>query len=164
MEPQPVTKIAWGLTAIVAALVLLAGTAGAADRASIFTPAPYVSADRVAGLAASGDKNAQAQLGWMYATGRGVPQDYYKAVKWYYLAAVQGQGFAQFQLGLAYNKGQGVRRDYTLSYMWLNLSASQAVGDDRDFKARIRDAVASKMTVAQLAHAQEMSLTWYNAR
>jgi TPR repeat protein len=87
-----------------------------------------------------------------------------KRPKWYYLAAVQGQGFAQFELGLAYNKGQGVRRDYILSYMWLNLSTSQAVGDDRDFKSRIRDAVAAKLTVAQLAYAQEISLTWYNAR
>jgi len=162
MEPEPVTKIARCIAVILA--IFAAGTAGAAARPNIFAPVPYAAADRVAGLAQSGDKNAQAQLGWMYATGRGVPQDYYKAAKWYYLAAVQGQGFAQFELGLAYNKGQGVRRDYILSYMWLNLSTSQAVGDDRDFKSRIRDAVAAKLTVAQLAYAQEISLTWYNAR
>ncbi len=108
--------------------------------------------------------NAEAQLGWMYLMGRGVPQNVYQAARWYYLAAVQGHAEAQYQLGLLYNKGQGVPRDYVLSYMWLNLSASQAAGDDRDFRVRMRDAVATKMTVVQVAAAQQMALTWYRTR
>jgi len=115
-------------------------------------------------LANSGDIKAEAQLGWMYSKGRGVPQNYYEAAHWYYLAAQRGHGGAQFELGLMYNKGEGVRRDFVLAYFWLNLSASQAVGDDRDFKARIRDAVASKMTVEQVAAAQEMARGWYVSR
>jgi TPR repeat protein len=126
-----------------------------------FVPAPYALAATVIRLAEKGNARAEAQLGWMYATGRGVPQDYAKAAKWYYCAAIQGHGWAQFELGMLYNKGQGVPLDYVLSYMWLNLSASQAVGDDRDFKARIRDAVASKLTPAQVALAQHMALAWY---
>jgi len=47
--------------------------------------------------------------------------------------------------------------------VWLNLSASQAEGDDRDFKVRIRDRVASKMTAAQGAR-QRMARDWYKAQ
>lgn len=156
------TKLALAIAAVVAALMF--ETAAAADRASIFAPSPYASAARVMRLAERGNMNAEAQLGWMYQMGQGVPQDYYKAAKWYYAAAAQGQGWAQYELGLMYNKGQGVPRDYILSYMWLNLSASQAVGNDRDFKARMCDAIASKMTAAQLGLAQQMSLAWYKTR
>lgn len=155
------TKIACCIAAVLALVAGQSLSAFAADP-HVFVPAPYASAAKVTVLARKGDMNAEAQLGWMYATGRGVPQDFYKAAQWYYLAATKGQGWAQFQLGLLYNKGQGVPCNYVLSYMWLNLSASQAVGDDRDFRARIRDAVATKMTVAQVTQAQGMAMSWYN--
>jgi uncharacterized protein len=157
-----------------AVLVVLAATtsAWAADVQAIspakphrvFVPAPYARAATVMRLADKGNMNAEAQLGWMYSVGRGVPQDYAKAAKWYSLAAGQGHGWAQFELGMLYNKGQGVPRDYVLSYMWINLSASQAVGDDRDFKSRMRDAIASKLTPSQVAQAQQMALAWYSKR
>lgn len=156
------TKIGRCLAVILA--VVAVETANASPRQVIYVPAPYASAARVIRLAKHGNMNAQAQLGWMYSTGRGVPQDYYGAAKWYYGAAVQGHGWAQFELGLLYNNGRGVPRDYVLAYMWLNLSASQAAGDDRDFRARIRDAVASKMTAAQVAKAQQLALAWYKTR
>ena len=38
-------------------------------------------------LAEQGDAGAQKNLGWMYYSGQGVPQDYAAAVKWYRLAA-----------------------------------------------------------------------------
>ena len=63
----------------------------------------------------------------------------------------------QFALGLLYNKGQGVPKNLTLAYMWLNLSASQAVGNVRDFKVRIRDSIASKMTPDQVEEAQRLT-------
>jgi hypothetical protein len=46
--------------------------------------------------------------------------------------------------------------------MWLNLAASQAAGEDRDFKVRVRDGVASKLTIAQVEAAQQMARMWYN--
>ena len=42
----------------------------------------------------------------------GVPQNYAEAVKWYRLAADQGDASAQFNLGVMYDKGQGVPQDY----------------------------------------------------
>ncbi len=42
-------------------------------------------------LAEQGYAGAQFYLGVMYATGRGLPQDYAEAVKWYRKAAEQGK-------------------------------------------------------------------------
>jgi uncharacterized protein len=166
-----VTKIVWSvaLQAVVLAGILAGTSAWAGDgqtispamRHGLFVPISYAAAATVIRQAEKGNVKAEAQLGWMYATGRGVPQDYAKAAKWYYCAAIRGHGQAQFELGMLFNKGQGVPRDYVLSYMWLNLSASQAVGDDRDFKARMRDAVASKLTPMEIAEAQHMAVAWY---
>ena len=144
--------------------LILALVAAHPSYASPREPAIYRAADKIMGLAKRGDIKAQAQLGWMYETGSGVPQNFFEAAKWYSRAAAHGNGWAQFELGMLYNKGEGVVRDLVQSYMWLSLSASQAVGDDHDFKARMRDALASKMTREQVAAAQEMARIWYKAQ
>jgi|HubBroStandDraft_4_1064222.scaffolds.fasta_scaffold262536_2 TPR repeat protein len=144
--------------------LILALVAAQPSYASPREPAINVAADKTMRLAEGGDIKAQAQLGWMYETGSGVPQNFFEAAKWYSRAAAHGNGWAQFELGMLYNKGEGVVRDFVLSYMWLSLSASQAVGDDHDFKARMRDALASKMTREQVAAAQEMARIWYKAQ
>ena len=50
-------------------------------------------------LADQGYASAQFNLGTMYTNGRGVPKDDVQAVKWYRLAADQGNAFAQAHLG-----------------------------------------------------------------
>ena len=40
--------------------------------------------------AESGSDEAQAALGWCFKDGRGVPQDYFEAVKWFQRAAENG--------------------------------------------------------------------------
>ena len=50
-------------------------------------------------LAEQGNAIAQSNLGWMYSNGKGVTQDDKTAVKWYTLAAEQGDARAQFKLG-----------------------------------------------------------------
>ena len=49
-----------------------------------------------------GDATAQCNLGVMYGNGRGVEQDYTKAVYWYSKAAEQGNATAQVTLILLY--------------------------------------------------------------
>ncbi len=51
-------------------------------------------------LAEQGAAGAQNILGLMYATGEGVPQDNNEAVRWYRLAAEQGDDRAQYILGM----------------------------------------------------------------
>ena len=60
--------------------------------------------------AEQGYAKAQFNLGLMYDSGRGVRQDYTKAVQWYRKAAEQGLADAQYNLGVAYVKGKGVRQ------------------------------------------------------
>jgi TPR repeat protein len=152
-------------TVIFVALLLLFGPvriANASYAAFRFRiPPSYMEAANVIRLAEKGDVRAQAYLGLMYEIGRGVPQHYGKAVYWYTIAANNGDGNAQFALGLLYNKGQGVPIDFVQAYKWFNLSASQAQGEDRDFKVRMRDSIAFKMSIAQIEIAQELSRDWY---
>jgi TPR repeat protein len=162
-----VRKSFWRTVAILF-LFLLALFAGAPAHSvaqeSLARAASYLASARVIRLARLGNVRAQAQLGLMYARGLGVPQSYVEAAKWYYRAADRGDGRAQLELGLMYNKGQGVPRDLVLSHMWLNLSASHAVGDNRDYAVRLRDALASKMTERQLLAAQHLAQSWYRSR
>ena len=64
-------------------------------------------------------------LGVRYGNGRGVPQDAAEAVRWYRLAAEQGDASAQFNLGLAYDTGEGVPQDYAEAVRWYRLAAEQ---------------------------------------
>ena len=61
--------------------------------------------------AENGEVTTQFNLGVMYNTGQGVPQDDKQAAKWWRLAADQGDGKAQYYLGAMYAKGRGVPQD-----------------------------------------------------
>jgi TPR repeat protein len=111
-------------------------------------------------LAERGNARAQAMVGFMYATGQGVPQAYDAAGYWYRLAAEQGDTTAQYLLGLAYDKGQGVPQDEIAAYKWLNLAAAHAPKRTRENFARLRNAAASKMTQGQIAAGQWHALRW----
>ncbi|MFG1481251.1 sel1 repeat family protein, partial [Xanthobacter sp. V4C-4] len=89
-----------------------------------------------------------------------VPQDVAVAAWWYASAAEQGEATAQYLLGLAYDAGRGVPRDVVLSQKWLILAAARADRHQRDIYLRIRDAVATKMSRAQLHLAQSLAVTW----
>jgi TPR repeat protein len=91
-------------------------------------------------LADHGDASAQNKLGVMYALGHGVAQDFAEAVKWYCLAADQGnaeavkwvskaadQGnaTAQFNLGVMYAQGHGVPQSDAEAVKWYRKAADQ---------------------------------------
>ena len=152
-----------GLVVIVfASIGISAGGVSALER--VVNHGHYTSVADVVARAKQGDVVAEAQLGRLYSTGQDVPQNYYEAAKWFYRAAIRGHSGAQYELGMLYNKGEGIKRDYVLSYMWLNLAAARALGQDRDFKIRMRDAIASKMTPRQVQIAQQLALEWYKSR
>ena len=103
--------------------------------------------------AANGNVVAQTHLGIMYLTGRGVPQDYAKAVELFQKAAAQGDAKAQALLGVMYEHGRGVPRDDARAYAWYSLAAAQGQAN----VAEMRDTLEAKMTPAQLAAAQKLS-------
>jgi len=119
---------------------------------------------RIFTLAQRGDAHAQAILGFMYANGRGVPQSYDVAVDWYLLSAEQGDPTGQYLLGLMYDKGFGVTANVVLAHKWLNLAAAHAPWPNRDTALRLRDAVATKMTQAQLDLAQQLAVAFVPSR
>jgi hypothetical protein len=69
-------------------------------------------------LASQGDASAQFYVGYMNEFGKGVPQDYAEAVKWYLKAAEQGDAEAQGRLGSMYYDGRGVPQDYAEAAKW----------------------------------------------
>ncbi|MCP3368298.1 tetratricopeptide repeat protein [Bradyrhizobium cajani] len=111
-------------------------------------------------LADRGNARAQGMVGFMYATGQGLPQAYDAASYWYRLAAEQGDTTSQYLLGLAYDKGQGVPQDDVAAYKWLNLAAAHAPRKTRENFAKLRNAVASKMSRGQIAAGQWHALRW----
>ena len=115
-------------------------------------------------LAEQGDPAAQTYLGFMFQTGRGVPQNYTEAAMWYRRAAEQGDSLAQYSLGLLYDKGFGVPRDIIEAGKWLNLATAASPAVARDARARIRDAVTTKMTRGEIAQSRLRALEWAPSR
>ena len=104
-------------------------------------------------LAEQGNARAQSMLGFMYDTGKGVPEDDAAAVKWYRKAAEQGNAGAQFFLGVIYVDGEGVPEDYVRAFAWFNLAAAQGTENAKNARGIIRQ----RMTAGQIAEAQELS-------
>ena len=105
-------------------------------------------------LANLGYAGAQYRLGVMYERGRGVPQDYKTAAKWYRLAAEQGDALAQQSLGVMYGQGQGVAQDNIRAHMWSNIAASQG---ETEAATKNRDLFAKLMTTSQIETAQKLA-------
>lgn len=127
-----------------------------------FSREDFVSAARIfVPLAESGDAVAQTYMGFLYETGRGVPQSYTMAAYWYRRAAEQGNDTAQYTLGLLYDKGFGVRQDLVEANKWLNLSAAAGTRENREYRARMRDAVTTKMTRGQISASRQQAVRWY---
>ena len=164
-----ITPVIWMLLAMFAAPL-------PADARSLPNKAAMVQLERglaafnrhdyaVAGLllktpAERGNSRAQAILCFLNAYGRGVPQNFRESAIWCRRSADQGHAHGQDMLGLLYNSGHGVPEDFVQAYKWLNLAAARASGLKREFSYRIRDAVATKMSPAQIAKAQALAIAW----
>jgi TPR repeat protein len=125
----------------------------------------------------------------MYHDGQGVPQNDAEALKWYRLAADQGNAQAQANLGIMYEKGQGVPRNAAEAMRWYRLAAdlgnpraqsglgamyADGQGDyvnaymwftlsaAQGYQNGIknRDKIAERMTPAQIAEAQKLAREW----
>ena len=78
-------------------------------------------------IAEQGDAATQFNLGLMYDTGDGVPQNDTEAVRWYRMAAEQGFARGQNNLGYMYSTGRGVPRNDTEAVRWYRMAAEQGV-------------------------------------
>jgi hypothetical protein len=158
-----------GLARVLFAATLIVGVAAAWPARSdslqpgkaAFARGNYIQAARLlAPFARRGNPRAQAMLGFLYENGLGAPQAYDVAVELYAGAAERGDPSGQYLLGLMYDKGHGVDRDDVLAYKWLNLAAASAPARDRENYLKIRNAVASKMSLNQIVEGQWLALNW----
>jgi hypothetical protein len=170
-EPRAVPRrLVRALTVAAVAMLLLSSVNFAQAQSlrqgiSAFHRQDYARASQVfIPLAERGQASAQAYLGFMFETGRGVPQNYTEAAMWYRRAAEQGDSLAQYSLGLLYDHGQGVPRDIVEASKWLNLSTAAAPRRAREARARIRDAVTTKMTRGEIARSRLRALEWAPVR
>jgi len=96
------------------------GSASAIE--SMGTEGNPISADALQQLVRSadqGDPRSQYNLGLAYASGRGVAQDYSRALHWYRKAADQAYPTAFHALGTSYYLGHGVEADVDKAFAWL---------------------------------------------
>ena len=95
---------------------------------------------------------AQAYLGFMYMTGRGVRRNDAEAAKWHRKAAEQGNALGQYNLGLMYLHGRGgTETSKVKAYVWLKLAAEQNNGSAQVQLATL----AQQLSKAELQEAQQ---------
>ena len=76
-------------------------------------------------LLSRGTPTRSTTSGNRYDTGWGVPEDDAEAVRWYRLAAEQGDARAQKSLGGMYANGDGVPEDAAEAIAWYRRAAEQ---------------------------------------
>lgn len=74
------------------------------------------------------DAFAQNEVAYLYAAGKGTPQNYRKAIFYYQKAANHGLASAEFSLGQLYWYGLGTPADKTLAREWFKKSAAKGFG------------------------------------
>jgi hypothetical protein len=72
---------------------------------------------------------AQAAVGMMYADGKGTPQNYAEAAKWWNKAAEAGHLLAAGNLSMIYRGGAGVPGDAKLSEKWAKFVTDHGTAD-----------------------------------
>jgi len=75
--------------------------------------------------AQKGNPSAQNSMGWLYANGHGVEQDYGQAAQWYCKGAQQENAKAQINLSTSYYYGRGVAQDAGQAVQWARKAAEQ---------------------------------------
>ena len=89
----------------------------------------------------------------MNDTGEGMPENDAKAVRWYRMAADQGNADAQFILGSMYATGKGVLKDSVLAHMWFSIAGANEKEEARE----LRDNLERDMTRAEISRATQLA-------
>ncbi len=131
------------------------GNLGRMRFSEVRLPGPDLSAGELEDLIA---QRQYGYLGQLYAEGQGVPRDYVEALKWYRMAAEQGDIWAQLAVGRFYENGDGVRQDDEEACFWFSLAASHSA-DEVPF-AFWRDETLTKLTQEQKEEIEKRLQLW----
>jgi TPR repeat protein len=120
-------KSLWRLAAPITCVVLIcaAGIAWHFVEARVTARKLAANAKACRARAEQGDTKAQFDLASMYYYGKGVPQDYGEAARWYRRGAEQRNVKAEDGLGYMYFQGLAVPQDYTEAANWYRKAADQ---------------------------------------
>lgn len=89
---------------------------------------PFTQRQALIAAATAGDSNAQCRMGDLCRTGdEFTPQDFGAALRWYRLAAGQGDAGAENDLGAMYHNGVGVPVDTPEAAKWYRLAADKGL-------------------------------------
>jgi len=128
------------------------------DALNAFNAADYAQAYAIWWrLAKEGDAKAQASLGFMYYSGKGVRRDDEQSLYWFRRAADAGQPTAQFFLGMHYFYGRGVPRDLAYAYSWCDIALSNGYSQSLS----CRDAVELRMTPDDQRRAAQLTTEFF---
>ncbi|MEI8183787.1 MAG: tetratricopeptide repeat protein, partial [Desulfomonile sp.] len=75
------------------------------------------------------NSDASHFLGYMYAVGDGVTEDYDESLRWHRISADQGGAWSQLCLGNMYYEGDGAAQDYAEAAKWYRLAGEQGLAD-----------------------------------
>jgi hypothetical protein len=91
-----------------------------------------------------------------------MPIDLPQAVRWYRLAAEQGEATAQFNLAHMYKHGRGTVKDVVEAHFWYALAAgSKALEPDvHGIAMKNRDEMAAQLSASQVAENERRVQEW----
>lgn len=93
---------------------------------SLLLCSPFANAqslEEMISLANEGIPSYQCMLGYKYLDGDGVEKNVPEAVKWFKLAAGNGDVYAAYTLGRTYHAGDGITQDYGEAMKWFRVAA-----------------------------------------
>src|SRR6267142_2826426 len=131
------------------------GNLGRMRFSEVRLPGPDLSASELEDLIA---QRQYGYLGQLYEDGQGVPRDYVEALKWYRMAAEQGDTWAQLAVGRFYEEGYGVRQDDEEACFCFSLAAGRSP-DEAPFAFR-RDESITKLTREQKEEVEKRLQRW----
>ncbi len=98
----------------------------------------------------------QFTRGANFELGRGVPQDYAEAARWYRRAAERGYPPAQNKLGQFYTRGHGVPRSEIEAFVWYSLAAASGY----DHAIEPLNALLQRLPLDEIAEARQRVRDW----
>lgn len=101
---------------------------GLGQLSSPYPPSPIPSEEEFAKIrttAENGDAESQLYMGYFFANGDRIKQDFAMAANWYRKAAEQGNARAQYYLGFLYDCGVGVEQDFGEAFKWYMKAVEQ---------------------------------------
>jgi len=110
--------------------------------------------------AVHGKVDAQADMGYRYAKGLGVPQSDEKALEWLKRAAGQGHAGAQLMLSEFYATGRGVPKDDVAAYQWAILAGARSNGPTHEGAQAALTSLSSRMSEPDVARGRQLADEW----